>query len=274
MSFDRSFVKLAVVAALGSIAIAFSCKTFDLPDEICDPRALGGPNLALLSTAAACTRCVEDSCCDAVGACQNKARCFEIVRTVHECTLDAGRAGATAETECAKDGGLDRDGGAEADDTYRCMRHRCGAQCGLPVCRVDPAAGLILNARCDQCFSSSCCPELNRCYGSRACKLALECITNECGAALASDLDEGTLGGIGGAFDAATPRMLASICDDAGPPRGDAGGPPRCVRGCLCKFANHDPGLDPLDPEAKPFALGESVYRCAVAASCGKACAP
>jgi hypothetical protein len=268
------FVKVTVAAAFASLAVAFSCKTFDLPEEICDARALAGPLLASLQTGGACTRCVEDSCCDAVGACQNKARCFEIVKGVHECTLDAGRAGASAESECAKDGGLDRDAGVEADDTYRCMRDRCGSQCGLPVCRVDPAAGLILNVRCDQCFSSSCCPELNRCYGNRACKLALECITEKCEPSLAADLlDDEITGGPARALDAGLidPR---SFCDDAGPVLGDGGGAPRCVRTCLCQFATGDPGLEPLDPGTQPFALALGVYACAASASCGKACGP
>jgi len=265
---------LAVVAALGTLAVVFSCKTFDLPDEICDPAPLKGPLATALTSSAECTRCVEDSCCDTVGACQNKARCFEIVTSVHECVLRNGREGAAAEAECAKDGGLDRDAAGEADSTYRCMRDRCGAPCGLPVCRVDPAATLILNAPCDRCFSSSCCPELNRCYGSRACKLSLECITNECGASLATSLfdDQNLAAALIRDGGLANIDLLCS--DDAGgSPRGD-GGAPGCVRACLCRFADHDPGLAPLDDEMKPLALAARVYECAVSASCGKACAP
>lgn len=261
----RSLVLAAVLAAL---AAALSCKTFDVPNETCDPSKMHGGELMTPLDVGSCNACLEDRCCDAVGTCERKDGCTAAVSGVHACVLREGLAGARKETACAdaqKLGEL-----PEADATYRCMRDQCGAECGLPVCRVDPGALLIQSANCDACLSSSCCPQLNACYASRACKLTIECITKECGAALGTTFIPGVLAG--------APDAGASIFDGAKLCAGDAGsgnaagGPPACIQKCLCAFKDNDQGLPPTEVAKRPVNLALAVYQCGVSAGCGPSC--
>ncbi len=262
------FMRVAFISAAVVLTAAFSCKTFDLPDEICDPTRIDAKRLRGEPADGECARCLEERCCDKIGICERKEGCEQIVSSVHECVLAADLQGAAAEATCA--GPLSR--APEANDTYRCMRTSCGQQCGLPVCKVDQAAALLQTASCDRCFSSSCCPQLNACYRSRACKLMLECITDECGAALGQslidvrkggDLMMGRDGGGGPAQD-----DIARICSGAG----DFSAPP-CVRDCLCRFRDNDQGLLP-DEELRPFTLASRIYECGARADCGPRCPP
>jgi hypothetical protein len=257
----RSLVLAAVVAAL---AAAFSCKTFNLPNETCDPSKMHGGELMTPLDVGSCNRCLEDRCCDAVGVCERKDGCTAAVSAVHACVIHEGLAGARKETACADAQKLGEV--QEADTTYRCMRDQCGAECGLPVCRVDPAALLIQSANCDACFSSSCCPQLNECYASRACKLTIECIVKECGSALGSTLIPGVLNGAPdagtGVFDGA--KLCAT---DAG-----TGGPPACIQKCLCAFKDNDQGLPSTELARRPVNLALAVYQCGVNAGCGPSC--
>jgi hypothetical protein len=262
----RSARGLFASALVAALAAAFSCKTFDLPNETCDPSKLHGGQLSEPLTDADCNRCLEDSCCDTVGVCERKSGCPEIVAGAHACVLREGLGGARAETGCAK---TLADMG-EADDTYRCMRDRCGGRCGLPVCRVDPAAVLIQSAECDGCFASSCCPQLNACYGSRACKLTIECIVKECGAGFGSTLVADPLAGAS-LPDADAGDLAATLCNDAGAPP-IATVAPSCVQKCLCAFRNNDQGLPPKDVAQRSIVLALQVYRCGVNADCGRMC--
>lgn len=263
MACSRALLVAAVLAALGA---AVSCTKFDLPSETCDPSKQHGGELMTPLSDATCNSCLEDRCCDAVGACERKNDCSRSVSSVHACVVHAGLAGARAETSCADNESLSEK--READSAYRCMREQCGAECGLPVCRVDPAALLIHSANCDACFSSSCCPQLNACYASRACKLTIECIVKECGSAFSDTLTPGVLngapaGGIG-SFDG---QKLCSR--DAGP---DGIGPPTCVQKCLCAFKDNDQGLAPPELAQRPLNLAVAVYQCGVSAGCGPSC--
>lgn len=269
------FMRVAIVSAAVALTAAFSCKTFDLPDEICDPTRIDALRLRGEPADGACARCLEERCCDKIGICERKEGCEQIVSSVHECVLAADLQGANAEATCA--GPLDR--AQEANDAYRCMRTSCGQQCGLPVCRVDQAAALLQTASCDRCFSSSCCPQLNACYRSRACKLMLECITNECGAALGQSLidirkdadfmmprDGGATGGPGGPGPGQD--EIARICSGA-----SDFSAPACVRDCLCRFRDNDQGLLP-DEDQRPFTLASRIYECGARADCGPRCPP
>lgn len=265
MGSSRTPLTLLVVAMLAVLGAAFSCKTFDLPSETCDPSKQHGGELMSPLSDATCNRCLEDRCCDAVGVCERKDGCSLSVANVHACVIRGGLAGARLETSCAEAEGLG--GKAEADTAYRCMRQGCGAECGLPVCRVDPAALLIQSANCDGCFASSCCPELNTCYASRACKLTIECIVKECGSALGDALTpvipNGGLVDVG-AFDGQ--KFCAR---DAGT---DAGRLPTCVQKCFCSFKDNDQGLQPTQPAERSINLALSVYQCGVSAGCAAAC--
>lgn len=256
----------AVFAALALVA-GWSCKTFDLPDEICDPARLDAKRLAGGPADGPCSRCLENNCCDAVGVCERTDRCPEIVSSVHACVLREPLKEAARERGCADEHGLGTV--HEADEAYRCMRKECGRECGLPVCQVAPAAVLLQNATCDGCFAGSCCAELNACYEMRACKLMIECIVDGCGSELGYSLVA-----LGSALAAAGPpeggtSSPESICADGG---AAALGGPECIRNCLCTFRNNDQGLQPLDVATRPFGLAQKVYECGARASCGPLC--
>lgn len=258
------------MAAVLALAAALSCQAFDPPDETCDPRRVDAKRNLGEPADGACSRCLEDRCCDHVGSCERKDGCAERVSAVHACVLEQPLAGARREPGCASAVGLAQD--PDANDTYRCMRDSCGRECGLPVCKVDPAAVLIQNATCDGCFAGSCCEQLNGCYGSRACKLMIECITQTCGNELGKAL----------VADAARPPAVLppeavdaasggpEVCGDSGAPAPFAA--PACVRACLCKFRDNDQGLPPVDPEQRPFTLALRVYECGANAGCGASC--
>jgi hypothetical protein len=260
-----SLASLASIAFVVALAAALSCTTFDPPNETCDPRRLDAKRALGEAADGTCSRCLEDRCCDRVGSCERKGGCPEIVSSVHACVLEQPLAGARREQGCANAAGLAQD--PEANDAYRCMRDACGRECGLPVCKVDPAAVLIQNATCDGCFAGSCCEQLNGCYGSRACKLMIECITRSCGTQLGQAL----------ASDATRPPHAAEasagdVCGAAtGAPPADFTAPD-CVRACLCKFRDNDQGLLPEDPERRPFTLALRVYECGANAGCGSSC--
>ncbi len=255
---------LIAVAACGGLVAAFSCKTFNLPNETCDPSRFHGGMLTGGNTDADCNDCLETSCCEEVGRCERTTGCTELVSSVHACVLDAGLLGAKDETACADTHHLE--GTAPAEDAYRCMRDSCGNQCGLPVCKVDPAAVLLQTPACDACFASSCCSQLNGCYANRACKLTLECIVNTCGSELGVGLSGPQFAIPDGGGDAAS----FDICGDAGDPH--APNAPPCVRKCLCDFKDNDQGLAPRDEAQRPPMLALAVYVCGQQAGCGASC--
>lgn len=260
-----SLTSLIVSGAVLALTAALSCQAFDPPNETCDPRRLDAKRELGEPADGTCSRCLEDRCCDRVGSCERKEGCAETVSAVHRCVLAEPLAGARREQDCAAGAGLALD--PDANDTYRCMRDACGRECSLPVCKVDPAAVLIQNATCDGCFAGSCCEQLNSCYGSRACKLMIECITHTCGKQLGQALVD----------DAArTPHeggtAAPEACADTGDASAGALAGPACVRACLCKFRENDQGLPPEDPERRPFTLALRVYECGANAGCGASC--
>lgn len=256
MEFRRSSTVSTCLAV--AVVAALSCTTFDLPAEICNPEGLNAKADGTPSNDG-CGRCLEQQCCDAVGRCERQDGCSAIVHDAHACVIAANRRAASAERECAKHLSESR----EADDVYRCMRGSCGAPCGLPVCKVDKAALLIRNAKCDECFAGGCCSELNRCYESRACKLMLECIVEECGDELGPSLKDPAASLLNlpdSELACGDPLILASA--------------PRCVRQCLCRYRSNEQGLPPSDPSFLPVHLAASVFECGKSASCGNDCTP
>jgi len=253
----RPLASVLTACAALALAAAFSCKTFDLPAETCDPQTLDSKRDPGQSDDD-CSRCLEDHCCDVVGRCERQPGCAPIVHDAQKCVLAAKLKGASVESECAKHLPEIK----EADDAYRCMRSGCGAQCGLPVCKVDKAALLIRNAKCDGCFTGGCCAPLNRCYENRACKLMLECIINRCGTELGPALKEPSGGVPDGGGD------VAALCDA---PVQNAG-IPECLRTCLCTYRENDPGLPPPEVALRPINLAYAVYECGKEAECGEPC--
>jgi hypothetical protein len=259
--------KIVMTCAVLALAAAFSCKTFDLPNEICSAEDIDATPLHGGSNGA-CTECLEERCCDKVGVCERTDGCTGTVRAVHDCVLGFDLQGAMMERGCAEER---LKTSSEANEMYRCMRDSCGDRCGLPVCRVNQAAVLVATAQCDECFSSSCCPQLNECYGSRACKLMVECIATECRGVLGASLTENSqqlaMGGAPPSDD--TFVDVKKICEANAPP---GFGAPPCVRDCLCRFAGNDQGLPPEDTSKLPFLLAKKIYDCGVKANCGMRC--
>lgn len=260
----RASPRIPAVVAFGvALVAAFSCKTFNLPNDTCDPSHFHAGTLSGNASDSTCNRCLEDHCCEQVGTCEQSTGCPELVASVHECVINAGLEGAQEEKTCAEGRKLEQK--PPADDAYRCMRDSCGAECGLPVCKVDPAAVLVQTPECDGCFASSCCGELNACYGSRACKLTIECIAKECG----TDLGDSLSGPAIAPADPTADAAAFDVCADGGPhaPQG-----PACVRKCLCEYKDNDPGLPPRDDSQRPPLLALAVYLCAQHAGCGGHC--
>ena len=262
---SRSAIVIAIPIAVGLAVAASSSCTFNLPSDTCDPTKLhGGPLMGPVSGDSVCNRCLEDQCCEKVGNCDHATRCMDTVSAVHACVIDAGRMGAQSEDGCAMHEMLGQS--PAADQTYRCMRDSCGNECGLPVCKVDPAARVIQSAGCDRCIASSCCSELNACYANRACKLMIECIVNDCGRQLGEGLLEDPLQGPLDAGDVAA-------FDACAPPSAVNGAhAPPCVGSCLCEYMFNDPGLAPSTDEQRPALLARAVYTCAQQAKCGQPC--
>ena len=252
---------LVLGVLFGGLA-TFSCTTFDLPSETCDPVTLDAKRDPGEDDGN-CSRCLEDHCCDVVGRCQRQDGCAQRVHDAHNCVLVAGLGGAADEKGCTSDEKHKISATQESQDAYRCMRTSCGADCGLPVCQLDQSAVLIRNAQCDKCFSGACCAPLNTCYGDRACKLMLECMVNECG----NELGPG-LAAAGGGPDAG-PRSSTDIEMLCGAP---AAVLPSCIQNCFCRYRNNDQGLPPDDPILLPLNIAESVYNCGKAAECGTEC--
>lgn len=256
-------VRLLVLAGAVSLLVAISCKAFNVPNEICDGSGVDAKRM-LASGDGDCTRCMEDHCCDDVGACANAGNCSDLVRQAHECVITGPGAAAEREVDCTNT----LPSPSVARDTYRCMRDQCGNQCGLPVCKVTPAATLFRNPQCDKCLAGACCAELDLCYGSRACKLSLECISQSCGAELGAALDQ--VSADKGVPDPARLPDGATLSPCTEP--GASMFKPECVRKCLCDYQGHDQGLPPEDAGLDPFILAKQVFECAGRAKCGQRC--
>lgn len=261
--------RIGALAAVVALTVAFSCKTFSLTDEICDPSRIDAMRNEGEPSDGPCSRCLENNCCDKVGVCGNKEGCAAIVKNVHACVLASNKTGKGAEDEqaCASANHLAEN--PEANEAYRCMRDECGPSCALPVCRVDPATVLFTNAACDRCFSGACCPELRGCYGSRACKLTVECIA-KCRIE-APPPDAGVGGPDAGANGFVTKE--SDLCEADGRVKPVRFGPPACVSKCLCRFKDNDQGLAPLDESLRSFNLAIAVYECGAAHACIQQCA-
>jgi hypothetical protein len=258
-------IRVLFLALIASLVAAFSCKTFNLPSDTCDPTRFHGGIADGTPGASTCERCLEDRCCEQVGTCDGTQSCPGTVSSVHACVIEAGLAGAQQEMTCA--GQLGK-AGDPPDNAYRCMRGACGNECGLPVCKVDPAALIVQTPRCDACFASSCCNELNACYGNRACKLTLECIINTC----KTDLGDALLAGLPLALPDAGDANMFDACATVGARNGLGPEVPTCVRSCLCAYKENDQGLMPLDPALRPAMLSLAVYECGIRAGCGRSC--
>ncbi|AKU97993.1 hypothetical protein AKJ09_04657 [Labilithrix luteola] len=253
----RALLRATVVGSIVGLVVAVSaCRTFELPSETCHGSAINGRTTAPGSSDLdpTCSRCVEDACCDDVGRCEAEGGCSETVSKAHACVLADPARAAERESSCTQ--GLVP--GSRAAYAYACMRQKCGGQCALPVCEVDPSASLIVTSSCDKCIAGACCGQLNACYGNRTCKLTFECIVTHCPADVAKSP---------GALDVAT----STAC--SGHPAMPEGAVSSCVAQCFAEFSTHPQGA-PTDPSEEASCLAAKTYACATGAGCAAACSP
>jgi hypothetical protein len=254
---------VATVVALVATIASSSCNAFNLPDGACHGVVVQGATAP--ETRNACSSCLDKGCCDAVGACEAEgAGCSKAIVDGHGEILAAGLDATQKEAEVRR-----RFSTAAQRNTYECMRRECSGPCALPVCEVDRAASLIVNATCDRCLSDSCCSAINACYQDRPCRLALDCITNEC----ATDFGPS----VGRIDPARLPELERLICDRSeAPPGTEDGGPPSgaegmgsCVTRCIFEYAISDER-----PERTQVStcLAYRFYACGVRAGCAEAC--
>jgi hypothetical protein len=193
------------------------------------------------------------ACCDDVGRCDDDPACVTAFQATHACVLEGG---APQEARCR--GNLTND---DSRQLYECMRTNCGPSCGVPSCTIDPAVTLIENPGCDRCIGSACCQEINGCYGNRACKLVIQCITDHCPNSFGPALT--ALGEIPlDAIEAARQAVCA----------GHAPGVPisPCFARCLDDFAPAADGGTVDDQQALCLSFG--VYACGARYQCGPSC--
>lgn len=255
---------LCLICGFVLLATSISCAAFDYPDGSCRGARVASSAAAPPSTQRDCASCVEQSCCDPVGKCEDDGpSCLEPLRAMVDCVVEGGPK-PSVEAKC----GPALASSDDAKSTYTCMRDRCGARCLLPACHVDPAAVLILHSKCDQCFSDSCCAELNACHQNRACKLTSECIVSRCKYQLASSLEAGASSRIGRLDLDEDP-----ICTKNEPPLGAFGeGAERCVVECIMEFGSNDPTAA-IDPHLGAYCLSTKIFQCAIRSGCGRDCA-
>jgi hypothetical protein len=269
---SRTRLSLGVFAiALGVVGFLLlalpSCQS--LPEKTCRGEQVNGLSLDAGGLDPKCTTCLQQKCCDAVGYCGEDTACSTTFRHAHECVVEAGPAG---ESECINVLGASTQ---RSRQLYDCMRENCGgsvaadAPCGVSNCNVDPSVVLLASSTCDRCLGGSCCREINVCYGDRRCKLAIECIVQECKVALGPEMKR--LGELSQASILEVRQLLCS--NTAGSTSPSPIKPPpaiaeSCVLGCLGAFAPIGGTAD--DDRARCLAL--DVYTCGAKAGCGAAC--
>ena len=262
----RAAFAAAAVAGIGVALLATSSScAYTIADGICRASSAIGSE-----DAGACVDCMQRTpdCCDQVGRCGEQGDCIDRVRTAQRCIAEAGPYRAAIEEEnCKSSLGMDAADTttARARSTYACMRNNCGPACSLPTCKVDPAAGEFVNATCDRCVSLSCCNEVNACYGSRTCKLTLECIVRTCGDGLGAAL-------VANAGNVPLAAVACSAESGMRPP--DPVLPSDCIGSCIAQYATSTVEPSDTPPEQTVRCLATRVFACAAQAGCAAACVP
>ncbi|HEY8075506.1 MAG TPA: hypothetical protein VIF62_15385 [Labilithrix sp.] len=255
---------LARIAVSGAILIAagvVACleQLPRTPTRVCaidEVQAL--PAAGFAQTADGCTSCLETPCCDTIGNCDDN--CRKSVRAAHACVLDAGPLHeAQQEQACIVDSGISD--AAAATNAYRCMRDTCGEACALPVCKVDPSYGLFVDLSCDQCLSSSCCPQIDACAKDRGCKLLTDCIVQKCKSLFGTRTSLLT--------NETIPMVRNAVCNNEPLPP-DADGGLDCVESCFNDVIADGGAVPNQGPTSG--CIGFEIVACAVAADCKSAC--
>ena len=238
------------VALPGAVAVLPAC---DIPSKTCSGEQVNALETDAGEPEPSCTRCIQSSCCDAVGTCDADPACVVSFKDAHACVIANG---AGEESRCTTN--LT----PPARTLYTCMRKSCGgATCRVPSCDVDRAAGLIVNPECDRCIGGACCEAINTCYGDRRCKLIIECIIGKCQATLGTSLEQ-----LGLATQAVRDQLRNDVCTGRAP----AGGPDACLTQCITDFAPVDGRGTTDDQSARCRAI--EVFTCGAGAKCGRKC--
>jgi hypothetical protein len=251
---------LCAIAAIGTIAVVSlsfetSCKHIG-PIERCRGDSVNRRFVPETTTPEdVCTECIEATCCDLIGDCQDN-ECANEVAATHACVQDAGRSAAITEPACRDS--LRED---QSKRVYQCMRDNCDDECLLPTCRLDPLVPPLGDLECDRCFAQSCCNLMNLCAKNRTCLLAIRCIVEECSTEFGEELS------ISQVKPAEARREI--LCDGGGPPSrvdfGDRG--VSCFGRCIQKtFVDNDP----QSSEAR--CLAAQINECGAAVDCGRFC--
>jgi hypothetical protein len=256
----RALGAIFVLGTISVISLSFetSCKHIG-PIERCRGGSVNRRFVPETTTPEdVCTECIEATCCDLIGDCQDN-ECANEVAATHACVQDAGRSAAITEPECR-----DSLRGDQSKKVYQCMRDNCDDECLLPTCRLDPLVPPLGDLECDRCFAQSCCNLMNQCAQNRTCLLAIRCIVEECSAEFGDELS------ISQAKPAEARREI--LCDGGGPPPdadlddGDLRGP-GCFGRCIQKtFVDNDP----QSSEAR--CLAAQINECGAAVDCGRFC--
>jgi hypothetical protein len=254
-----------VLALTGIAAAATACHMLVGLKQDPLPVCTVPPGLETSSTSERpCERCLEDRCCNQVGACGDTPGCKEEFGATGKCVRDDLAFSADNRPEVpdwiARDCAPSSARGREA---FLCMMQRCTEECFPPCgsdaaddgscrpCKLDPALPPLTGTGCDERrLEQSCCSDINDCMADRYCRRVVECMhRNDCLYAIA--FGDITCDPCGSKCAAETYGF--SISEDAG------------VHPC---------GLDrprpaePFDAQAAPtpFKLTDAIGRCIVGA--------
>jgi hypothetical protein len=261
----RALAAIFVIGMLSVIALSFetSCSLRHIgPIDRCRGSTVNRRFVPGTTTPEdVCTECIEATCCDLIGDCQDR-ECANEVASAHACVEDAGLAKSIDEPGC-RSRHLASD---QSKNVYQCMRDNCDDECQLPTCRLDPLVPPLGDVLCDRCFAQGCCSLMNECAQNRACLLALRCIVDECREAFAAELSSAKVEEVA--------ARKAIVCSGGGPPP-DADLSDDDLRGAGCFGRCIQKTIDPDDPRSvEARCLAVKINECGAAVNCGPRCAP
>ena len=110
--------------------------------------------------AAACTECVEMSCCDEVAACASGTPCGQFLQCLGECSSQACEQGCASRFP---------DAGDDFNALGVCLNDTCESTCasGTGICG-EPIT--TQDVDCDACLSADCCDEFADCLDDPTCE--------------------------------------------------------------------------------------------------------
>ncbi len=249
-------LRIGVASIVGSLLLigAFvlpSCT--GLPDKTCFGEQVNVFAGSDAQAATNCTTCMQTHCCDTVGSCTEDPTCAADFKATQECLVDGG---PSEESACKG-----RLASPKSKELYECMRKPCGAACRVPSCDLDPAVILFATPSCDRCVGGACCVPINACYGSRGCKLIVECITRNCPKTLGPGMTA-----LGQAPPGVVELATNEICRGSKP----SVDPGACLARCLDEFAPLTDGTTTDETDARCLAF--KVYACGAGSGCGPKC--